>query len=46
MVLLGGLEVVIGEGGSRQVELWSRGRSWVPRPSGVLGELELEPGPD
>lgn len=28
--------------GSLQDELWSNGRSWVPQPSGVLGELELE----
>lgn len=28
---------------SPQVELWSKGRSCEPRPSGVLGELEVEP---
>ena len=33
----------LGEG-SLQDELWSMGRSWVPQPSGVLGELELEAG--
>lgn len=30
--------------GSLQEELWSTGKSWVPQPSGVLGELELEAG--
>ena len=33
----------LGEG-SLQEELWSMGRSWVPQPSGVLGELVLEAG--
>lgn len=31
-----------GGDGSLQDELWSPGRSWVPQPSGVLGELELD----
>lgn len=33
----------LGEG-SLQEELWSMGRSWVPQPSGVQGELEKEAG--